>query len=125
MTGSTLPHTPGSSVPGRRAGPGCFQQSAISRVLRHEGAGIGAGQAGQVPGRVRDYRGADGQGLQGEVAERLPSADDPKTWPPRITVAGTSVCLIAVRALSTATASKLGKPAPLAISYDELVEPDL
>jgi hypothetical protein len=55
----------------------------------------------------------------------LPSDDDPKNWPPRITVAGTSVYLISVRALPVATASKLGKPAPVTISYDELVGPDL
>ena len=54
----------------------------------------------------------------------LPSEDDPKTWPPRITVAGIRVYLIAVRALPTASASKQGKPAPVTVSYDDLVDPD-
>jgi len=55
----------------------------------------------------------------------LPSDDDPKLWPPRITVAGTRVYLIAVRALPpAASASKLGKPAPVTITHDDLVDPD-
>jgi hypothetical protein len=55
----------------------------------------------------------------------LPSDDDPQFWPPRITVAGTRVYLIAVRALPpVAGASKLGKPAPVAITHDDLVDPD-
>jgi len=55
----------------------------------------------------------------------LPSEDDPKIWPPRITVAGIRVYLIGVRALPpTASASKLGKPAPVGITYDDLVDPD-
>lgn len=55
----------------------------------------------------------------------LPSDDDPKLWPPRITVAGTRVHLIAVRALPpVASASKLGKPAPVTITRDDLVDPD-
>lgn len=55
----------------------------------------------------------------------LPSDDDLKLWPPRITVAGTRVYLIAVRALPpVASASKLGKPAPVTITRDDLVDPD-
>ena len=55
----------------------------------------------------------------------LPSDDDAKLWPPRITVAGTRVYLIAVRALPpVASASKLGKPAPVTITRDDLVDPD-
>ena len=55
----------------------------------------------------------------------LPSDDDTKPWPPRITVAGTLVYLIAVRALPpVASASKLGKPAPVIITRD-LVDPDV
>lgn len=54
----------------------------------------------------------------------LPSDDDPKLWPPRITLAGVRVYLIAVRALPTASASKLGKPAPVTITHDDLVDPD-
>jgi hypothetical protein len=54
----------------------------------------------------------------------LPSEDDPKSWPPRVTIAGVRVYLIMVRALPSASASKLGKPAPMTISYDDLVDPD-
>jgi hypothetical protein len=55
----------------------------------------------------------------------LPSDDNPKLWPPRITIAGTRVYLIAVRALPPVTsASKLGKPAPVTITRDDLVDPD-
>jgi hypothetical protein len=54
----------------------------------------------------------------------LPSDDDPKVWPARITVADIRVYLIAVRALPTASASKLGKPAPVTITHDDLVDPD-
>jgi hypothetical protein len=54
----------------------------------------------------------------------LPSEDDLKVWPPRITVAGIRVYLIAVRALPTASASRLGKPAPVTITHDDLVDPD-
>jgi hypothetical protein len=56
----------------------------------------------------------------------LPSDDDPKLWPPRITIAGTRVYLITVRALPpVATASKLGKPVPVTITRDDLVDPDV
>jgi hypothetical protein len=55
----------------------------------------------------------------------LPSDEDPELWPPRITVAGTRVYLIAVRALPPiASASKLGKLAPVTITHDDLVDPD-
>jgi hypothetical protein len=55
----------------------------------------------------------------------LPSDDDPKLWPPRITVVGTRVYLIAVRARPPiASASKLGKPAPVNVTHDDLVDPD-
>jgi hypothetical protein len=55
----------------------------------------------------------------------LPADDDAKLWPPRITVAGTRVYLIAVRALPpVASASKLGKPAQVTITLDDLVDPD-
>jgi hypothetical protein len=55
----------------------------------------------------------------------LPSDDDAKLWPPRITVAGIRVYLIAVRALPpVASASKLGKPAPVTITRNDLVDPD-
>jgi len=55
----------------------------------------------------------------------LPSDDDPALWPPRITVAGTRVYLVAVRALPpVASASKLGKPTPVVVTHDDLVDPD-
>ena len=55
----------------------------------------------------------------------LPSDGDAKLWPPRITVASTLVYLIAARALPpAASASKLGKPAPVTITRDDLVDPD-
>lgn len=55
----------------------------------------------------------------------LPSEDDPKSWPPSITVTGTRVYLIDVRALPPAkSASKLGKPSPVTITRDDLVNPD-
>jgi hypothetical protein len=53
----------------------------------------------------------------------LPHEDHSKTWPPSITVAGVRVYLIAVRALPVASASKLGKPAPVTITYDDLIDP--
>jgi hypothetical protein len=51
----------------------------------------------------------------------LPDEDHSKTWPPSITVAGVRVYLIAVRALPVASASKLGKPAPVTIAYEDLI----
>lgn len=54
----------------------------------------------------------------------LPSNDGSKTWPPCITVAGVRVYLIAVRARPTESASKLGRPAPVTIIHDDLVDPD-
>ena len=53
----------------------------------------------------------------------LPSEDSPRTWPPRITTAGVRVYLIAVRALPTPSASKQGKPAPVTIIYEDLIDP--
>lgn len=55
----------------------------------------------------------------------FPSDDDPGIWPPRITIAGIRVYLITVRALPTASASKLGKPDPVTVTYDDLVDPDV
>ena len=52
-------------------------------------------------------------------------SDAPKSeWPPRIRVAGVSVHLIAVRALPSATASKLGKSKPVTFSTKDLTDPD-
>jgi hypothetical protein len=54
----------------------------------------------------------------------LPS-DGPKgTWPPYLDLGGIRVYLIAVRALPTATASKQGKPQPVAVTRDDLINPD-
>lgn len=54
----------------------------------------------------------------------LPNDSDPKTWPPYITVADIRIYLIAVRALPTVSASKQGKPTPVTVSHDDLVDPD-
>jgi hypothetical protein len=45
---------------------------------------------------------------------------DSKMWPARIEVAGVTVHLVAVRALPTATASKLGKASPTVFSREDL-----
>ncbi len=54
----------------------------------------------------------------------LPCDDEPKAWPPCITVTGIRVYLIAVRARPTESASKLGRPAPVTITCDDLADPD-
>jgi hypothetical protein len=54
----------------------------------------------------------------------LPNENDSKAWPPYITVAGVRVYLITVRALPTPSASKLGKPKPITITRDDLIDPD-
>ncbi len=54
----------------------------------------------------------------------LPS-DGPKgTWPPYLDLGGIRVYLIAVRALPTPTASKQGKPQPVTITREDLINPD-
>lgn len=55
----------------------------------------------------------------------LPSHDESRTWPPFVTVSGVRVYLVAVRAKRAESASKLGKPVPITITYDDLVDPDI
>jgi hypothetical protein len=55
----------------------------------------------------------------------LPSEGGSTSWPPHIEVAGVRVHLIGVRALPTASASKQGKPAPITITREDLVNPDV
>jgi hypothetical protein len=53
-------------------------------------------------------------------------ADGPKgTWPPYLDLGGIRVYLVAVRALPTPTASKQGKPQPVAITREDLINPDI
>lgn len=54
----------------------------------------------------------------------LPTDGDPKLPPPYLDVAGVRVHLIPVRAKPTASASKLGRPAPVSITRNDLVDPD-
>jgi hypothetical protein len=54
----------------------------------------------------------------------FPDTADSKTWPPYVEIAGIRVYLVAVRALPTASASKLGKAAPVIVSHEDLVDPD-
>ena len=54
----------------------------------------------------------------------LPTDGDDKAWPPYIVVGGVRVYLIVVRALPTVSASKMGKPSPVVVTRDELVDPD-
>lgn len=94
-----------------------------NRGKRHLAAGVN-----QAISYASDYRKQVAYLLIINLSGRplnLPSEEDPKVWPPRITVAGTLVYLIAVRALPpTASASKLGKPAPVTVTLDNLVDPD-
>jgi hypothetical protein len=96
---------------------------ADNRGKRHLAAGVN-----QAISYASDYRKQVAYLLIINLSDRplsLPSEEDPKVWPPRITVAGTLVYLIAVRALPpAASASKLGKPAPVTITLDNLVDPD-
>jgi hypothetical protein len=55
----------------------------------------------------------------------LPSDGDPNQWPPFLDLAGVRVYLVAVRAKPIASASKLGKAAPVNITRNDLVDPDL
>jgi hypothetical protein len=54
----------------------------------------------------------------------LPNQSESKTWPPHITVGDVRVYLVTVRALPTVSASKQGRPAPVTITHDDLVDPD-
>jgi len=81
----------------------------------------------QVVSYAHDYGKAVGYlaiiNLSGRPLE-LPHDAESKVWPPFIEVGGIRVYLIAVRALPTATASKLGKANPVTVTRDELVDPD-
>jgi hypothetical protein len=54
----------------------------------------------------------------------LPNYNDDKAWPPYLTVAGVRIYLITVRALPTVSASKQGRPTPVTVGRDDLVDPD-
>ena len=61
--------------------------------------------------------------LSGRQLE-LPT-DGPKgTWPPYLEVGGVRVYLITVRALPVPTASQQGKPRPVSVSREDVVNPD-
>ncbi|MGH3252545.1 MAG: hypothetical protein ACRDOI_40900 [Trebonia sp.] len=95
---------------------------AASRSKRHLASG-----ANQVLQYATDYGKQAGYLVITNLSGRplnLPSEESPKTWPPRVTVAGVCIYLIAVRALPTLPASKQGKPAPVTISYDDLIDLD-
>lgn len=55
----------------------------------------------------------------------LPSDGPPEIRPPYLDVSGVRVYLLAVRALPTASASKLGKANPVTVSRDDLLNPDI
>lgn len=55
----------------------------------------------------------------------LPTDLSEKVWPPTVDVGGVRVHLIAVRALPTASASKMGKTKPVTLTRQDLVAPDL
>jgi hypothetical protein len=61
--------------------------------------------------------------LSGRPLE-LPTDGTKGAWPPCLDLGGVRVYLVAVRALPTPTASKQGKPQPVAISRDDLINPD-
>ena len=54
----------------------------------------------------------------------LPTDNESNAWPPCITVAGIRVYLVAVRARPTESASRLGRPAPIIVTHNDLVDPD-
>jgi hypothetical protein len=94
-----------------------------SRGKRHLGSGIN-----QVIQYATDYGKNTGYlviiNLSGRPLSLPNENDDPKAWPPHIEVAGARIHLIAARALPTASASKQGKPAPVTISREDLLDPD-
>jgi hypothetical protein len=61
--------------------------------------------------------------LSGRPLE-LPTDGSKGTWPPYLDHGGIRVYLIAVRALPTPTASKQGKPQPVVITREDLINPD-
>jgi hypothetical protein len=61
--------------------------------------------------------------LSGRAIE-LPTDGTGKQWPPFVDIAGVRVHLIAVRALPTVSASKMGKARPVTITRKDLADPD-
>jgi hypothetical protein len=81
----------------------------------------------QAAAYAQDWRKTTGYliviNLSGRPLE-LPT-DGPKgTWPPYLDLGGNRVYLVAVRALPTPTASKQGKPQPVTITREDLINPD-
>jgi hypothetical protein len=95
----------------------------VSRVERHLGSGVN--QAVQY---ATDYGKHTAYLVIINISDRvlsLPSEGDSNSWPPHIEIAGVRVHLIAVRALPTVSASKQGKPTPVTITYEDLINPDV
>ena len=61
--------------------------------------------------------------LSGRALE-LPTDGADKDWPPFIDLGGVRVHLLAVRALPTVSASKMGKARPVTVTRDDLIDPD-
>lgn len=61
--------------------------------------------------------------LSGRQLE-LPTEGPKGTWPPYLEVGGIRVYLITVRALPTPTASQQGKPRPVSVTREDLINPD-
>lgn len=61
--------------------------------------------------------------LSGRPLE-LPSDGSSGAWPPYVDLAGVRVYLLAVRALPTVSASKLGKAKPVVLSRNDFIDPD-
>jgi hypothetical protein len=62
--------------------------------------------------------------LSGRALE-LPTDGSDKNWPRFVDIAGVRVHLISVRALPTVSASKMGKAKPVAITREDLADPDV
>lgn len=93
----------------------------------HDKRGIVTGMQ-QVVNYAQDYGKSTAYlviiNLSGRALE-LPSDGRTKTWPSYVEVAGVRVHLINVRALPTASASKMGKARPVVLAREDLVEPDV
>jgi hypothetical protein len=81
----------------------------------------------QAAAYAQDWRKTTGYliviNLSGRPLE-LPTDGPKDTWPPYLDLGGNRVYLVAVRALPTPTASKQGKPQPVAITREDLINPD-
>jgi len=93
----------------------------------HDKRGIVSG-VHQVVQYAQDYGKSAGHlmiiNLSGRALD-LPSDANEKTWPPYVEVSGVRVHLINVRALPTASASKLGQIKPVTITREDLINPDV